>query len=159
MKRKYYWDSSAFLAWLQAERGRVELADSIVSEVQQGKAIIITSVMASTEIFEGNFTQQQERQFKLLMGRRDVTQVNVDHNVSDLARQIREHYKKKGKKLSTPDATHLATAIIHKADEFHTFDEDDLLKLNWDFPGYPLKICKPESAQKPFAFPGPTTQN
>lgn len=152
MKRKYYWDTNVFLAWLKAERGRVELIDGIVSEVRSGKAIIITSVLTNTELFEGNLSDELKAKFKLLFGGRDVTQVMVDHNVSDLARQIREHYGKRKRKLSTPDATHLATAVIHRVDEFHTFDEDDLLKLNWDFPAHQLKICKPESAQKIFPF-------
>lgn len=141
-----------FLAWLKAETGRVELIDGIVSEVNAGRATIITSVLTNTEIFEGNLSPTLRARFRLLMGRRDVSQVIVDHNVSNLAREIREHYGKQKKKLSTPDATHLASAVIHKVDEFHTFDEDDLLKLNWDFIGHQLKICKPEAAQKILPF-------
>ncbi len=152
-KRKYYWDTDVFLAWLKGEKGKVELVDGIVSEVRSGKAIIVTSVMTTTEIFEGNLTEERKKQFKLLMGRRDVTQVHVDHNISDLARELREYFqRKKKKKLSTPDATHLATAAIYKVDEFHTFDEG-LLARDGDIPGYPLKICKPESIQKSFGFP------
>ena len=47
------------------------------------------------------------------------------------------------------DATRLATAIAYKVvDEFHTFDEKDLLRFDGDVAGYKLKICKPSAKQK-----------
>lgn len=73
-----------------------------MSEVRSGKAIIVTSVMTTTEIFEGNLTEERKKQFKLLMGRRDVTQVHVDHNISDLARELREYFQRKKKKKLSP---------------------------------------------------------
>ncbi len=52
--------------------------------------------------------------------------------------------------LTTPDAIHLATAIIYRANEFHTFDEHNetrkrraLLPLNGNVAGYPIVVCKP----------------
>jgi PIN domain len=63
---------------------------------------------------------------------------------------LRNHYAAKGKKtLSAPDAIHLATAILYRADEFHTFDSDGssrslgLLPLSGDVGGHRLIICKP----------------
>jgi len=54
---------------------------------------------------------------------------------------------KSGKKLLTPDAIHLATAIIHKADFFLTLD-NKLLNLNGDGRMEGLAIGKPELAFK-----------
>ena len=62
----------------------------------------------------------------------------------------------RGIKIKTPDATHLATAIIYEAEEFHTLDgggerqrPSDLLRLNGDVAGYPLHIRMPVSAPPP----------
>ena len=160
-KRKYYWDTDCFLAWLNGkEEGKTELADGIVSEVNSGKAVIITSVNTITEIFEGSFTEGQKKKFKHMIGRREVALVNVDHNVADLARRLREDCKRQGKALRTPDAQHLATAILHGADEFHTFDEK-LLNKSGDLAGHTIKICKPESIQRglPFSSDDSATQD
>jgi hypothetical protein len=54
-----------------------------------------------------------------------------------------------GKTVSVPDAIHLATALIYRADEFHTFDGKNgrntlgLLPLSGDVGGHKLTICKP----------------
>ena len=53
--------------------------------------------------------------------------------------------------LKPPDATHLASAIIGRSDEMHTFDQK-LLNLNGKIiglDGTPLRICKPEPPAKP----------
>ena len=45
-----------------------------------------------------------------------------------MAHDIRDYYQRikdqnDGKLLQTPDAIHLATAIMYRATEFHTFDD------------------------------------
>ena len=154
-KRKYYWDANVFIAWLMAEKGRVELCDGIVSEVQKGQAIIITSAIIETEVLSKGPSQETQDKFRALLKRRDVIAVNVDRSISQKAGKLRERHKG----LKGMDAIHLATAIIYGVDAFHTFEGDDgILKYDGNVAGYPLKICKPESAQKPFSFPGPATQ-
>jgi hypothetical protein len=55
------------------------------------------------------------------------------------------------KTLSTPDAIHLASAILNRATEFHTFDDGGvgkslgLLSLSGNVGGYGLTICKPQA--------------
>jgi hypothetical protein len=46
--------------------------------------------------------------------------------------------------LKSPDAIHLATAILYRADEFHTFD-DQLIGLSGNVGGHRLIVCKPET--------------
>jgi predicted nucleic acid-binding protein len=74
-----------------------------------------------------------------------VTRVGVDPEVAQLAHDFRNHYATSDKKLQTPDAIHLATAILHRADEFHTFDEDDLISLSGNIAGHRFVICKPQA--------------
>jgi PIN domain len=69
----------------------------------------------------------------------------MDSKCAGLAHDIRDHYVAAGNKgIKTPDAIHLATAILYRATEFHTFDER-LLDLSGNVGGHGLKICKPEA--------------
>jgi hypothetical protein len=85
-----------------------------------------------------------------------INRVGVDIKIAALAHDIRNHYTGRraehaDKTLSTPDAIHLATAILYRVDEFHTFDRDGnaknlgLLPLSGNVGGHKLTICKPEA--------------
>lgn len=77
----------------------------------------------------------------------------------DRASAIREYYEnqKEKRKVKTPDATHLATAIIYKANEFHTMDglqkdgskHRKLLALSGDKGVDYLKIVHPYPLNQP----------
>jgi hypothetical protein len=69
---------------------------------------------------------------------------------------IRDHYTVRaaefgGKTLSVPDAIHLATAVLYRVDEFHTFDMEGrskslgLIPLSGNVAGHRLIICKPQA--------------
>ncbi|OLE15173.1 MAG: hypothetical protein AUI36_38285, partial [Cyanobacteria bacterium 13_1_40CM_2_61_4] len=45
-----YWDSSCFLAWLQAEAGRVDLCGQVIEEAKAGNVLLITSALTLTEV-------------------------------------------------------------------------------------------------------------
>ena len=54
-----------------------------------------------------------------------MTRIGMDSKVASLAHDLRDHYGASGAKtLSVPDAIHLATAILYRVDEFHSFDEE-----------------------------------
>jgi hypothetical protein len=53
----------------------------------------------------------------------------------------------KGMKMKLAHAQHLATAIAVHVDEFHTFDEDDLITKSGNVAGHNLVICKPKGTQ------------
>lgn len=73
------------------------------------------------------------------------------------AKELREHFQAKRSSpeqqhgLCTPDAIHLATAVIFDCVEFHTFDKNHkrgcsgLLKLGPLPAGVKLKICTPKA--------------
>jgi hypothetical protein len=52
----------------------------------------------------------------------DDEDVRLSEFLDDRASSIREYYKPRDIKIRTPDAIHLATAIIYKVDEFQTLD-------------------------------------
>jgi predicted nucleic acid-binding protein len=112
-----------------AEKGVVEIATS---------ALNLVEVCKSREVASGrdNATLRDffEHDFVLL--------VSLERVVGDEARRLMlaGHAG-----LKPPDATHLATAIVARAAELHTFDTK-LLKLDsriTGLDGTPLKICKP----------------
>jgi predicted nucleic acid-binding protein len=76
---------------------------------------------------------------------RRFSRMSVDIRVAGIAHDLRNDSAVKGGKiLKTPDSIHLATAILHRADEFHTFD-DGLISLSGNVGGHRLIVCKPEA--------------
>jgi hypothetical protein len=98
----------------------------------------------------------QKNLFAKLMRRTNVTEVSADPRIMDRASSIREYHAARGQKIQTPDATHLATAVLYRADEFQTMDglgstgkKRALLKLNGDVGGYKLMVVHPYPRHTP----------
>ena len=146
----YYWDANIFLAWLKNERrkpGEMEGLAEVIAVIDRQEAIVMTSVMTRTEVLESSLPPHAQNLFGRIFDRPNVVSVDVTAPISNLAHQIRDFYRQNGRSLKAPDSIHLATAINCKADEFHTFDEDDLIPLNGNVAGHRLIICKPKGMQ------------
>ena len=81
--------------------------------------------------------------FRLALRRKNVSLIGVTSPIADLAHELREYYATP--RLGTPDAIHLATAIVGGCVDFFTFDGADEKKSP--------KVCKllplgPSLAQK-----------
>ena len=149
----YYWDTCLFLAWLKDEErptGEMDGVRDIIERSKKRDARIMTSVLTTTEALSARIPAGMDTLFQQMMRR--VSRVGIDIKVASLAHDIRNYYAKGGgKTLSTPDAIHLATAIIFRVDEFHTFDGNGsrkslgLLPLSGNVAGNRLAICKPET--------------
>ena len=142
----YYWDTCLFISWLKDEvraSGEMDGVREIIDRFKRRDCRIMTSVITSVEVLQSKIPAGVDTQFNGLMKR--ISRVGVDTKVAQMAHDIRDYYQKSGKKLKTPDALHLATAILHRADQFHTFDKDDLIPLSGDVAGHKLVICKPEA--------------
>lgn len=153
----YYWDTCLFLAWIKDEqRPSAEMSGvrEVVERAKRREVIIMTSVITHSEILQSQMPAGMER---LLTGfMRRIQCKSVDMKIAKLAHDLRDHYvqkklENKGKTLATPDALHLATAILYRADAFHTFDEDNgrnslgLIPLSENVAGHRLQICKPKA--------------
>lgn len=156
-KAKYYWDANVLIAYIKGKGKGENRTDEemegiydVVQEVKDNKAVIVTSTLTSTEVFAGKLTNEQRQRYNDIYARPSTVQVDVYPNISKMASEIREYYHDKGKKIHTPDAIHLATAILTEVDCMHAFDGDDLLKLDGNVMGHDLKICKPQLLQKTF---------
>jgi predicted nucleic acid-binding protein len=153
----YYWDTCLFLAWINDEQrksGEMDGVREVIERHKRREVRLMTSVLTFVEALESKLPVGMENLFTGLLKR--VERIGMDSKCASLAHDLRNYYATKahesaGKMLSTPDAIHLATAILYRADEFHTFDNDGdartlgLLPLSGNVGGHRLKICKPEA--------------
>lgn len=149
-KPKYYWDANIFLAWLKNEKrkaGEMEGVAEIVWMVDRNQAVIVTSVVSKSEVLQSSLPLPVQKLFSQIFQRPNLVLVDFSDRIADLAGTIRDFYKQQGKKVELGDAQHLATAIAYQVDEFHTFDEDDLIPLSGNVAGHKLIICKPKGTQ------------
>lgn len=139
----YYWDTCLFLAWLKDEIRRTGEMDGVREVIDRSKkrdCRLMTSVLTTVEVLQAKIPAGVDNLFVGLMKR--MSCVSVDRKVAQLAHDIRNDHAKQGKRLKAPDAIHLATAILHRADELHTFDEQ-LLTMSGNVSGHRLVICIP----------------
>jgi predicted nucleic acid-binding protein len=153
----FYWDTCLFLAWIKDEErptGEMDGVREVIERSKRREMKIITSVLTLVEVLQSKLPAGVEGLFLGLMKR--ITKIGMDTKVAMMAHDIRDHYMQRasefnGKTLSTADAIHLATAILYRATEFHTFDKDGdarhlgLIPLSGDVAGHRLTICKPQA--------------
>ena len=153
----YYWDTCLFLAWLKDEQrktGEMDGVREVISRQRRREIRIATSVITQIEVLQSKIPAGIGPLFTDLLKR--LIRVSVDSKVAALAHDIRDFYIKRasehgGRTLSTPDAIHLASAILYRVDAFHTFDEKGnaknlgLIPLSDNVAGHRLMICKPEA--------------
>jgi len=117
------------------EPTRVQNCEFIIEEARKGRIQIWTSSLTHAEAFKTKCGEDQrgiqeakDKAFEDYLGQDFVYQVSLDHDVGSLARLLLRKHCPPLKKPN--DAIHLATAIISNVDELHTYDHDDLLKLD-----------------------------
>ncbi len=123
------WDSSVLISWIRGD----EIADkrraieTVVNSIEKGTYKLAVSTLIYVEVLECTMPEGAIEQFKKFMQNRQTLEiVAVDIRVAEKAQTIRN---KSSKAIHTPDAIHVATAIVCGAKLFHTFDEK-LLRLN-----------------------------
>lgn len=132
-----YWDSCVFIAYLNDERdsygSSIDHIGQYLDEARQGRCKIFCSTITIAEITSNYLNKTNFATFSDFLEdyTSAIVQIGADPNVMVLASQLRslEYRKGNGKRrLMTPDAIHLATAIIlqdtYKVSltAFHTFD-------------------------------------
>jgi predicted nucleic acid-binding protein len=139
-KEQRYWDSSAFLGWLNKEPETFDVCDQILADAEAGKCQIVTSTVTFAEVFwvkptprAGTLpTADQIRAIKDLFGKSFVIPAELDRLTALLARDLLFTFAQ-SYGLKPMDALHLATAIKSRSrgdvECFDTWDEP-LGKLN-----------------------------
>lgn len=126
------WDSSVLISWIRGDASavRVQAMETVVGAVESGAYRLAVSTLLYAEVLESAMPVPAIGQFeKFMQNRAMVSIVAVDIRVARKAQMIRDTLRKKGESVTTPDAVHIATAIVSGAKFFHTFD-DRLLRLN-----------------------------
>lgn len=132
-----YLDSNVFLAWLNEERmDDPEFWEQVSDVLESQKYTLMTSALAYTEVFPRN--AEDAEKFRALMDAVEVFPMTAD--IAKCAGKLRVALLNSeriaapaagGKGLQTPDAIHVATALLRGAEYFCTKDHG-ILKLEED---------------------------
>jgi len=135
------WDANCFCAWFSKEPNRYDVCNAIIEAAQKNQIKLYTSLLTLTEIIKvpNEYPSEAEDAISEFFRNPYITMVSVDWAIARIARDLRRRFTR----LDGRDAIHLATAIRIKAEVLHTYDHDDLLKLNNQIPGYQLSITEP----------------
>jgi len=148
---RVYWDACIFIHWLKAT-GELGV-DEQFRRLDAKELTAVTSVLTVVEVLECDIPPERKHLLPILKQNPDkLTIVQVGWKEAENAHEIRSHYKETTEaKVKTPDAIHLATAVLTECDVFYTLDEK-LTKLPEAGVLYGLKIevppHPPEPAQK-----------
>lgn len=121
-------ETTAWVALLDDEEGRAEHVERLLVKASEGGAQLYTSVITTTEITKGPkaddppLTDDQAATFAGFLEREYVTQVSVDPIVAEKGKELR----RADHGLRTPDAIHVATAVIIGAGVLYTYDKRQL---------------------------------
>ena len=146
-KAIYCWDTDVTLAWFKAEQDK-PLADmeSVVNDIAGNKATLLLSVITYAEILDTARSGNAAQLFRAFCKRSSVFLAGVNLRIAEKAAEIRERGEKVGRKIKTPDAFIMATAIVHAATVLHSFD---MVNLNGSPIVENLWICGPVKLQGP----------
>jgi predicted nucleic acid-binding protein len=163
-RKTYYWDTCVYLAWLNEEpRPELSAIKTLLTENRENKSTIITSTLTLVEVLAKKLPPEKEKLFRELFTFEIHTAYDLDIQIAFKARDIRGYYLDLIKpRPSCADAIHLATAIFHQVDIFHTFDDGkkadpdtkekfSLLGHNGDIAGEVLRIEVPSIDKPPQA--------
>jgi predicted nucleic acid-binding protein len=121
--RLVYVDSAPFIYFMEKNQAYEKPLDAFFSLMSRGEVQAITSAMTLAEVLVKPYQHKQwtlAQKYELIFeGTPELTLVSVDSEVGRLAAELRASYA-----LLTPDAIHMATAVVHGADFFLTNDSD-----------------------------------
>ncbi|WP_448102702.1 type II toxin-antitoxin system VapC family toxin [Luteibacter jiangsuensis] len=132
-KSVVYWDSSTFLALLKEEKTHGDgVYDALVSQAgafDRGDIILATSTVGIAEVLSAELADRPREVFESLVRRSNFQVITVSETVARSAARLRWHCYGKEKNgagegyiLSTPDAIHVVSAMLIKADTLVTLD-------------------------------------
>jgi predicted nucleic acid-binding protein len=133
-----YWDSDAFLGWLQAEPGKTELCAGTLKRADQGEVIIFTSALTIAEVLwmrGAPMVPQEKADIVRKFFRRSYIRVrNVTRSIAEGAQDLVWNHG-----IRPKDAIHVATALDAHVTALETFD-DQLLNKSETIGNPPLII-------------------
>ncbi len=154
MKNKIIcWDSSVLISHLGGDGDknleRQPIIESVISMADRGDYKLLISTLLYVEVLDTSIQSQDiDRLDRFMQNRKRVITMAVNFDVAKKAQSIRNQISPR---LKTPDAIHIATAIVGGASVFHTFDKrllnlseknevDNLVITPCDIPGASLSL-------------------
>ena len=93
------------------------------------------------DLLQSGIAEDQDAYFEDVIEQEFIRKVSVDMDVAKVARRLLRKFPVIGK---PQDGIHVATCLLENLDELHTFDREDLLRLDIDrCDRSKLKICAP----------------
>lgn len=142
-----YWDSDAFLGWLQAEPGKVDLCQGTIDQAEQGEVIIVTSALTIAEVLwlrnSPKISSDKADMLRRFFRRSYIRIRAVTRSVAESAQTVVWDYN-----IRPKDAIHVATALDAKITILETFDED-LISKSGKVGNPPLVVRKPLPPRSP----------
>ena len=119
----YSWDTTVMIAWLSEEEGApLGNIDTVVAEIDSKRANLLLALTVIIEILECHHTTEQIERFNKFLEHPNVITADTTTPIGLKARKMRNDAMPTGRKLKTPDATIMATAVIYKAHVLHTLE-------------------------------------
>ena len=121
MPEKIYWDSNAFLAWLQNESDREPACRDTLLAAQNGEFLIVSSALTIAEVLwlrgAPKLTEDKADILNRFFRRSFIRVVNLDRKIAQRAQRVVWENGIKPK-----DAIHVATALQYQCPILETFD-------------------------------------
>ncbi len=143
-----YWDSAAFLGWLNNEAEKVPHCRPVLEAARAGTIVLITSALTIAEVLwlknQPKLPAARATEIEAFFQHRWIVIREVDRFIAEDARRLDWD-----KNVHPKDAIHLATALRQDVaiDQFDTFD-GDLIKLSGKIGDPPLTIGYPNLPPK-----------
>ncbi|QHT59360.1 type II toxin-antitoxin system VapC family toxin [Paenibacillus lycopersici] len=132
MSRGYLLDTNIAIAILTNESNVIDF----IQQASRDKMPIYFSAITVSEVFAGLKHEEQLLAEKLFTSKRCI---DVTSEIAKLAGTLRRNFKRKGRKLKTPDALIIETASVHEltlvsrdSDMKSVEQELDIPRLNID---------------------------
>jgi len=141
-----YWDANVFHALFGREDGRVDACERIERAARDGGVNIYTSTATFVECIWikgkiNKFSREHEEVIGKYFMHKFIIPINCDRQIAEAARALIWKYPH----LRPKDAIHVASAISQQVDVLHSYDNDDLVKLDGKIGSPALEICYPEN--------------
>ena len=129
--RIFYWDANVFIYYLNNDPHKIKTLEAILDEIQKsGKDKIITSAISKVEVawaasekLNRALSKDEEHKIDNLWNDPSIIEiVDLNDEITYIARRILREAMIKTWKPKTNDAIHLASAEWVGAAEMHTYD-------------------------------------
>jgi len=157
-----YWDTCLYIAWLTKETNHPKpdldgLFDTVRNVGRRLSKLVVSQMVVQELLLDSQAVEVRDA-FRRLLGMPNVLLVDFERPIMLAVEEIRSYYRIRKNSGMFPfvpsftDTIHLATAINRNVDAFYTFDKGgkdkgNLLLLDGDVAGHPLKICTPPAGQ------------